>query len=277
MKTLIRLLLCLAIIACDDSRMNDNQQIKTELIKPTDKIQVLNFATFHMRFSPDANTVDFDEHSEKNKREVHAIANMLSKFKPTVILVETIPEENEKLQKKYAEYKVNKDMKFENPGEVELLAYEIGRISGVDKIYGINHKMEYNYPLINSIADSIQEETYMKFSADFRKSFIEGFDKLSTLDKLKMVNNSEGLNFLFNDNADIMTHISIPENKFVGADVAAKFYKRNLRMYSIMNSIPLSKNDRVFILMGGTHTAFFRDFISRSPKYEMVNTFEYLK
>ena len=41
--------------------------------------------------------------------------------------------------------------------------------------------------------------------------------------------------------------------------------------------IKVAENDRVFILMGASHTAFFRDFISRSPKYEMVNTFEYLK
>jgi len=33
----------------------------------------------------------------------------------------------------------------------------------------------------------------------------------------------------------------------------------------------------VFILMGASHTAFFRDFISRSPKYEMVKTFDYFE
>ena len=48
-------------------------------------------------------------------------------------------------------------------------------------------------------------------------------------------------------------------------------------MYSNLNRIQLKKTDRVFILMGAAHTAFFRDFISRSPKYKMVNTFDYLK
>jgi len=48
-------------------------------------------------------------------------------------------------------------------------------------------------------------------------------------------------------------------------------------MYSNLNRISLDKEDRVFIMMGASHTAFFRDFISRSPKYEMVNTFDYLK
>ena len=77
-------------------------------------------------------------------------------------------------------------------------------------------------------------------------------------------------------NADIMTHVGTAEG-FEGADESAKYYQRNLRMYSNLNRIKLNKDDRVFILLGASHTAFFRDFINRSPKYEMVNTFDYLK
>jgi hypothetical protein len=48
-------------------------------------------------------------------------------------------------------------------------------------------------------------------------------------------------------------------------------------MFSNLNRIPLAKNDRVFILMGATHTAFFNEFMKRSPRYELANIFEYLK
>ncbi len=39
-----------------------------------DKIKVLNFGTFHMGFTTDANMVDFNEHNQKNKEAVHEIA-----------------------------------------------------------------------------------------------------------------------------------------------------------------------------------------------------------
>ncbi len=39
----------------------------------------------------------------------------------------------------------------------------------------------------------------------------------------------------------------------------------------------MTKDDRIFILMGGTHTAFFMDFLKRSPKFQLENTFNYLK
>ncbi len=84
------------------------------------------------------------------------------------------------------------------------------------------------------------------------------------------------LDFLTAVNSDQLTHVG-SEDGFEGADEAAKYYQRNLRMYTNLNRLDLSKDDRVFILMGASHTAFFRDFTSRSHKYEMVNTFDYLK
>jgi hypothetical protein len=39
----------------------------------------------------------------------------------------------------------------------------------------------------------------------------------------------------------------------------------------------MTKNDRVLILMGSAHTAMLREFINRSPKFEMVNTLDYIK
>ncbi len=89
------------------------------------------------------------------------------------------------------------------------------------------------------------------------------------------MNNNECLDFLITFNGDILTHAG-SEKGFEGADEAAKYYQRNLRMYSNLNRIDLKESDRVFVLMGASHTAFFRNFFSRSPKYEMVNTFDYL-
>lgn len=73
-----------------------------------------------------------------------------------------------------------------------------------------------------------------------------------------------------------MTHISTKGNA-EGADEAAKMYHRNLVMYSNFNQIELKEDDRVFILMGATHTAFFDMWLERSPKYELIEIDDYLK
>lgn len=258
---------------------NDSATTKKNSQDTPEKISILNFGTFHFGFTEDVNTVEFDEQNKGNQDQAHVIAKKLADFKPTVILVEYPPELNEKLQNSYKEYLNKPDMHFENPTEVELLAFELGRISGVERIYGIDHKMEYNYNIGNEIENSIDSILHNKFYEnpfDFYSGAVEKLESDNLLEKLLEFNQEKTLDFLMTINADMLTHAGTKDG-FEGADEAAKYYQRNLRMYSNLNRLKLYEGDRVFILLGASHTAFLRDFIKRSPKYEMVNTFEYLK
>lgn len=241
------------------------------------KIKVLNFGTFHMAGTVDQYKTEYDQNSEKSKNETYAIAEMLSKFKPTVICVELAPSENEKLNIDYSKFIENKNHTVSYSGEIELIAYQIGKLAGVKKIYGIDDKAtaDYDYNIGNTLKNQVDSSTYKVFLNEYfkRKQKIRG---ISTKNRLIMMNKKEYQNQLINLNADILTHVSTPNN-FEGADEASKFYRRNLRIYSNLNQIPLKITDRVFIITGGTHTAFLNTFLSRSPKYEAVNVSDYLK
>lgn len=275
----------ITIFSCaDQESKNLGESVKTEtddVINDHElkKIAVLNFGTFHMGMTSDASKTEFDENDRENKRKVHEIAKMLSSFNPTVIIVETRPESDEEIQLEYNSYLKDPEMNFKNPSEVELLAYELGRISNVKRIYGIDHKMGYNYNIANEMENDIDDAWCEKYYANplqfYPEVYIDG-DSLNLLDKLKYTNHDSYLDFLITVNADMLSHVG-SEKGFEGADEAAKYYQRNLRMYSNLNRIKLTEDDHVFILMGASHTAFFRDFISRSPKYRMVNTLDYLK
>ncbi len=244
-----------------------------------DKILVLNFGTFHMGLTTDANTTEFDEHDRENQEKVHQVAKKLASFNPTVIIVETPPEYNKSIRSEYEDYLKNPQMSFEQPSEIQLLAYEVGRLSRTEQIYGIDHKLDYNYNIgneIENLVDSVWHDTYYDNPLKFYPEVNVNLDSLNLFDKLKVFNHDRFLDFLIAVNADILAHVGSAEG-FEGADEAARYYQRNLRMYSNLNRIDLTKDDRVFVLMGASHTAFFRDFFSRSPKYRMVDTFEYLK
>lgn len=268
----------------EESTKNSRETIQKYLIKNTQpielyKIPVLNLGTFHMGATYDVVSEEFDSRDYENRKRIHQIAEKLSAFKPTVIIVEKIPDFNDILMSKYTEYTNNPEMIFENPTEVELLAFELGRISGTKRIYGIDTMVRYNYLIDSEIENSLDSITYNTYEENPLKyhsidNDIDSFDDV--YEKLKMINQNEYLDHLIQYNADIFTHVGT-ENGYEGADEASKYYQRNLRMYSNLNRIKLTNEDRVFILLGGTHTAFFRDFISRSPKYELVDTFKYLK
>jgi hypothetical protein len=167
-------------------------------------------------------------------------------------------------------------MKFENPSEIELLAYEVGRLSNTEKIYGIDYEEGYNYLISKSLPDSkdiVTHNHYLAMADSYARNNPE--DQLAVADLFRLMNTPEYSDFMININADILTHIS-SEGKAQGADEAAKYYHRNLVMYSNLNQIQLTKEDRVFILMGASHTAFFNDFLQRSPKYQIVDVTPYL-
>src|SRR5690625_2806614 len=107
-----------------------------EPVKFENTVKVMNMGTFHMGYTPDATTTEFDEHDPRNIEEVHQIAQSIADFKPTVIIVETLPIDNEVLQRNYKDYLQDPKMDFKDPSEVELLAFEVGRIAGTNRIYG---------------------------------------------------------------------------------------------------------------------------------------------
>lgn len=269
------LLICL-LFSSVSMRSQDAMDGSSE---PDSKIQVLNFGTFHMGYTNDANTTEFDQNNKENQRRVHEIAASLAAFKPTIIVVETEPSYDAILQEAYAAYLDNPDMFIERPTEVELLAFEIGRIANARQVYGIDHQMYYNYRIAGEIENTVDSATVNDYYSNplrLTPELIADEDTLSLLENLVLSNNDKYLDFLLTINADIMTYAATDEN-FEGADEAAKYYQRNLRMYTNLNRIPMNSDDRVFLLLGASHTAFFRDFIKRSPKYEMVDTYEYLK
>lgn len=253
-------------------RYDEKEIYKTKF---DDAVPVLNVATWHFGETSDANSTEFDENDKSNQKEVKKLAKLLAEFRPTIIVIENSPKNDSLRQISYFEYLKNPKMKFEKPTEIELLAYEVGRLSGAKKIYGIDFKESYNYNIsVNDNVDKTTANKYWKLSEENETKNPE--NDIPFYDLFKLNNHPQYLESLINFNADLLTYISSKGNS-EGADEAAKFYHRNLVMFSNLNQIPVDKTDRIFILLGGTHTAFLNDFLKRSPKYKLENTFDYLK
>ncbi|WP_240623445.1 DUF5694 domain-containing protein [Brumimicrobium aurantiacum] len=282
----IYLLFTVLLFSCNTP---DNQlKVDKSTEHKSDKIKVLNFGTFHFGYTPDANKTEFDEHSKESQKEIREISKMLAQFKPTIICIENLPKYNDEINKAYQDFLENPDELNTNYGESSMIGFEVGRLNNVKKIYGIDNHMGYNYSVGDFIENSpdlenaIDSKTYLQLTNEPFKEFPElakreaKYETLSLLEKLKLINEPNHLDYSINTNADKLLYVGINDG-FEGADNAAIFYHRNMKIFSNLNRIPMTKDDRVFILMGTAHTAFLREFMKRSPKFEMVNTLEYLK
>ncbi|MNJ91828.1 hypothetical protein D3C87_94830 [compost metagenome] len=275
MKTLLAIVSLITLNLYGQTVPYDQKNIyKTKF---DDAIPVLNVGTFHMGETTDANSTEFDEKNKENQKEIRKVAALLAKFKPTIIVIEDLPKNDSIRLVEYLKYLQNPEMKFTNPDERELLAYEAGRLSNAKKIYGIDFKEGYNYNVgskIDQLSDKTTANKYWSLLDENEKKNPE--EGIPFYELFKLNNHPQYLESLININADLLTYISSKGNS-EGADEAGKFYHRNLVMFSNLNQIPVDKNDRILILMGGTHTAFFMDFLKRSPKFKLENTFDYLK
>jgi len=282
----LKLIFIILIILIQSCAINSKHELSSA--KPSDKTKVLNFGTFHFGYTPDATKTEFDEENKELQKEVREISKMIAKFKPTIICIENLPKNNNEINTAYHKF-LNNSLELNTKyGESSMIGFDVGKISGVKKVYGIDNRMDYNYNIGNYIEsepklkNSIDSKAYLEYIKtpfkDYPKlsELNKNYDKLSLIDKLKFINHPKVLDYAININADVLFYVGINDG-FEGADEAVKFYHRNMKIYSNLNRIPMTKDDRIFILMGSAHTAFLREFINRSSKFEMVNTFDYLK
>ncbi len=244
------------------------------------KIKVLNIGMFHMGETSDANKTEYNEASKKAKKEIDYVVKSIANFKPTIILVEQEPKYQIKLEEAYKKYKADTgaDIGYYGKSEIGLIAFAIGKKTNVKNIYGVDHKMEYNYDL-EDIAKKNKSTKYFELLDILNnelKGLIGNVNQIGLKNTLLLLNTDKSYDFLLNYNADMLSYVS-SENGFEGADEAAKFYQRNLRMFSNINKVPMSKEDRVLIISGATHAAFFNMFMKRSPIYELQSINMYLE
>lgn len=266
MKKLILLILIFTLFACNsESKVEVEKESKT-VNSNKDKVRVLNFGSVHLSGSTDAHSSISDISNPKVKADIKKIVDQLVTFNPTIICVEIPPESTEFINETYQKYKVDQSNRINYSEEVNVIGLEVARLSGAKKIYGIDHPIGFDYPSLVEMAnknatDSLYVQSIMEsYEILNKKPLLEQFAEINTT-AYKM------------ETFDLYNFLATMHNptNFEGADIIADFYKRNLRMYTNFSDIPLTTDDRVLIIMGATHTAYFDIFIGNSPKYMLEN------
>jgi hypothetical protein len=62
---------------------------------------------------------------------------------------------------------------------------------------------------------------------------------------------------------------------YVGADLVAKWYKRNIKIFSNLQRITVP-GDRVLVIYGTGHAPTLRELVTYDPEMDLVETMKYL-
>ncbi len=261
------------IFACNSEfkeASNPNQKI--EIIQETapDKIRVLNFGTAHLGQTTDANASMINLGDPKEQADLKKMVEKLAEFKPTVILLELEPGNNDYIDETYKEYKIDQTKRLNYSDEMNSIGLEVARLSGTERIYGIDSQMGFDYPSLVEMANSNKADSL--FVANMM-DYYKYVNSLELREQFAEMNRPETKMRTFDFYNFLATQHS--ENNYEGAKVISEFYERNLRMYTNLNDLKLSKEDRVFILAGATHTAYLDIFIGHSNKFALENPAKY--
>jgi len=276
MNKLLPTICILLFLSCESNNLRENESSYIEKEKCEDKIQVLNLGVFHFVQSNDGSTFYINVHDAEVQKEIIELNRRLARFKPTVILSEYPPDENQIKHEKYIEHLEAEGLLTNFWGELGLVAFEVGKLSGCKRIYGVDdlEYAEYDWRIGSRNQEKIKDATFDKIMQE-SDNWDRKEEKLSLIERLKMSNTQAYMDFMININMDDLHYVN-SEGTFDATDQAARLYHRNLRWFANINKLDLTNDDRIFIMGGSAHTAFLNDMFKRSPKFCLVDVQEYL-
>ena len=245
------------------------------------KKQILLIGTFHFE-NPglDAAKVNtFNVMTDKSQKELENITNKIKKFGPDKVFVEWDYEKQGKYDELYCS---NTDSLLKNnKSEMVQLALRSAKKLGHQKLYGIDYK-RFSFPgdsLMKGMKEANQFDLIKKseeLTANMQKSINQKNGKYSLTELLLYYNTNKS-------NEDNIQWYLETANKagktdnFVGAYLVSEWYRRNLYMYSLIQKLTESKDNKIMVLLGSGHAAMLREFIRHDTNFEIVELATVLK
>lgn len=262
--------------------------------KDAAKTKVLILGTFHFAQTGK----DDDMMSEKRQKEIAEVINKIVRFKPEKIFVERNPEfeYTNKMGEKYDDYL---NGKFElTANEYYQLGFRLGKMLGLKKIYQADHPGMYGifYGKVKNYADKNgQTEILNADAVGTTKPLYQRSEEATTrkqktvLEMLRYMNSPEYQKLdhgfyvsVFPRIGDTEPRKSAEEKKdpnsyFIGSELLADWYRRNILIYSkVLNQLDFKEN-RILIIYGNGHSSTLRHLFESNPVFSVEETNKWLK
>jgi hypothetical protein len=238
--------------------------------------QILLIGTFHFE-NPGKDVVkvsDFDVLAEESQEYLEAFTQRLAKFRPTRVLLEYNPENEELINQRFRDYLAgNYEL---GPNEIYQLGFRIAKAAGLESVQSFDHR-ELNW----------QSEAMFEYANQHDSPEMEVFDK--TLARFTMIQDNarasmdlRGLLMLSNDpeqdrmNMDLYlaTNAIGAHDGYSGADATASWWQRNFRMYANIQQAA-NPGERIIVIGGSGHTAILRQLLEIDQRLEGVGVAGY--
>ena len=241
--------------------------------------QVLTLGTFHFDRARDASDIIAKEHidisTHQNQKELDTIIEKLIQFQPDKIAVEWRPNFQKVMDSLYNQYLQGNY----NLGKHETfqIGFELAKKLGRTKVYCIDNNPPFS-DFINTLddwekyADSLGHlNLWRAYDAENGRfnQYMDTIQKhLSVTDYLKIINSpkhAKRTKQLWLTGLVDVDH----EQNYLGADVVARWYRRNIRLFSTAKNL-VEEDENLLIIYGGAHKWILDELFESSPDFEVI-------
>ncbi|MGI4835594.1 MAG: DUF5694 domain-containing protein [Janthinobacterium lividum] len=239
-----------------------------------------------------------DVFSPKKQAELAQVRARLARFRPDLILLETEPKEQGRLDSLYALYQKGTLQLASLPGgrsEGYQVGFALAKQLGLPSPKAVDYYAATSQSLLSTgtnIAAFAQDLKLLQAITRPLRRLVQ-HDSLSLYDYLALANQPALIALVhrvqFNTPALVMqgtfaaggvntVDLGKVDTEYIGAHFITLFYNRNLKIYSnILRAQQQSQAQRVLVLFGVAHVGVQEELFAANPAYQVVHAATYLK
>lgn len=240
-------------------------------LRADEPAQIMLIGTFHFS-NPGRDTVkvsDFDVLSDESQAWLQAFAERLAGFKPTQVLLEYNPDNEEMMNRRYADYLAgNYELEV---NEVYQLGFRTAKLAGLQSLKSFDHR-ELNWNAEPMFAYARQHEspemkTFDQIIENVTREQNRAMETMELGELMQRCNDPE--RDRINMDLYLATNAVGAGDGWSGADATASWWQRNFRMYANIQKAA-RPGERIIVIGGQGHTAILKTLLATDLRLQGV-------
>lgn len=269
LRTAMILSCALGLVGCATTLESGPPEMGWEVCLP-EQVQVMVLGTFHFSQQQAVDILAPDR-----QEELAELLDRLAEFAPDHVMVEHPWVSNGPLNEAYRAYLAAPETSLASANETGQIGFRLARRLGHDRIHAVDVRM-------NLWHDSIQvfDDRYPDARADLRRRWNVRYPPSPTPDPaLPLVDLLRPWNV---DAAPSMAEYGlfmplVEGDIYVGALKLRPWYDRNLRIVQNFFRVLEEGDERLFMIVGGSHVRVLRQILDLTPQLCAVSALPYLR
>ncbi|MCW2498261.1 DUF5694 domain-containing protein [Jatrophihabitans sp.] len=262
-----------------------------------EKVEILLLGCDHLSQIYKKGNPETDVFTEKRQKEIFEIVSSIKRYQPDMIMVEELPEEQNKLDSLYNLFRQNKLVLQNLEGgrsEIYQLAFNAGKQLNLNKIHCVNAPGGTSQSILDN-GENIhlyKEETAALREIVKEKGRQIQNGSLSFTDYVRFLNEKETVQKTYHlkyitparitngtfKNPDNMVDTAFINPKYIGAELSAIFRNRDYKIYSnIVTNQLITHSKKILLIIGQAHIGSLQSIFRDDPAYTLADTQTYLK